>query len=495
MKLVPLFLLLLGFGFVSSNAVPNSEIGSPVSAVIKRRIHLGGRLAVHPKQRPQLIDVIDSVGNTLERFEDRNGDGRVDRSLSWDDKGLKEEGRDRNHDGKEDWVAKRSSVSKTGEWQMSLREDAHYEGNFKEKGSFSINPIQFAGISNIDDLSKLEPIGEYAPKSEALKKKQSELEQKLNLKIDGRCADRKEILNAFLSELTRGAACLNKLDTGLSRLHLAKMEALLSGEKEVAIFCEDLQGAGASAMGPGTKEYPTIRLDRRSLRARLDSPENEGILFHEVFHLLDPAHDHFSPSFPDYTTSCEGCCFRHQGYLRKGADWDAHCQVCGGAYESAMDINYISLMLVDLESAHPPYKHAEKLFARYLADPEKAATFRFPKKLLFKLFSDGDLRFLLEAETFEKGYQKQLEALEEISWIERRLRAGGDPRTSGPASHTPYFSSRPQSMTAEHKAFRDTFEKYVTDSDALEKSLSLLPAELERWKSQNQHPSLDKKGQ
>ncbi len=167
--------------------------------------------------------------------------------------------------------------------------------------------------------------------------------------------------------LVQGLACMKKVERGEnSKRDIESFrKMLLNKANPPKLECDKDLPDSAFAIGssPGhSRRHPYILL--AAFANKKFSRETEffqGVVFHEMLHNIRYFHH---PDDLEVTSSCEECCF---GKL-DGAKKEAACRVCGGAFETLDDPDYIKSLLV-WDGKFYGRVFAEEKFVKSYKDP------------------------------------------------------------------------------------------------------------------------------
>ncbi|MGZ3775945.1 MAG: hypothetical protein ACXVCN_19685 [Bdellovibrio sp.] len=302
---------------------------------------------------PDIFDYFSPDGSVIERREDRNFDGKIDK-ITLFPKHFGEKliiKSDENFDGKFERIEER--------WQDGDYIVVHIKIDTKSKGIFDFETtsrikrdtaLEVKGnsncivqnstseqLKNIQGLSKL-----FGDVAEIGSLSDDFYLTNFGYKIQKSCADgigAKKVVGIVSNSLKKGLACLWQLGSPQSKANVHKIASLLLDEKNPPqIICDDKKydwGSATVAYGstPGQKSHPFISINP----SRIDNGKIENLsatVFHETLHNVGYLHE----KDIDFPYTCETCCFDESA---KKAH-DLACQICKGQYTGTNDRKYIN---------------------------------------------------------------------------------------------------------------------------------------------------------
>lgn len=170
----------------------------------------------------------------------------------------------------------------------------------------------------------------------------------LGIAVDQSCFKlypQKEIAVIFQKMLVRGLSCMKREERGENvKRDLESFQKLLSNRSNLSkLECDKPLPDTAYAIGssPGSsRRHPYIYLSNMGNKEFKEKPAFfQGVVFHELLHNIRYFHH---PDDMEVTSACEECCF---GEMTGDKKLSA-CKICGGAYETISDPEYIKSLLV-----------------------------------------------------------------------------------------------------------------------------------------------------
>ena len=203
----------------------------------------------------------------------------------------------------------------------------------------------------------------------------------MGLAVDASCFKiypEKKLPKVLQQMLVRGLSCMKRVERGdnLAR-DLESFRKLLSNKNNLPkIECDKPLPDTAYAIGssPGSsRNHPYIWLSSMGNKEFiLDSKFFEGVIFHELIHNIRYFHH---PDDLEVTSACEECCFGKMGEIQK----EQACKICGGAYETLDDPEYIKSLLV----------WDGKFYGRILAEENFTKAMKDPALLKSQVFKNA----------------------------------------------------------------------------------------------------------
>ncbi len=204
----------------------------------------------------------------------------------------------------------------------------------------------------------------------------------MGLAVDESCFKlypKKEIPAVFQKMLVKGLSCMKRAEVGSNVTRdLESFRKLLSNKSNLPkIECDknipDTAYAIGSSPGP-SRNHPYIWLARMGNKEFIESAEFfQGVVFHELLHNIRYFHH---PDDLEVTSGCEECCFGKMTGDKKAAA----CRVCGSAYETLDDPEYIKSLLV-WDGKFYGRIIAEETFVKAFKDPSLLKSLHFKNAL------------------------------------------------------------------------------------------------------------------
>ncbi|MBX9766139.1 MAG: hypothetical protein K2X47_02620, partial [Bdellovibrionales bacterium] len=265
---------------------------------------------------PDFIECLGFDGKFDSRFEDLNLDGKIDRYSKRDIQGgYLTIHTDRNLDGVWDMIS-RTEITNAAHAISEFSIDHDFKQKFRTWRE--VRPTEVEAQCSLMELKKMRNI--FSAPATFLEKNLPLLsrDSKINFKFGSSCSETpgfEKLGRLTLSALQKGVSCLEGLGTEFAKKNIQKVASLLSATQAIPIACDHIRDSDALAWAllPSSLGYPRITLSKKLYP--LSDAVIESTLFHEIFHTLDDQHDHYLAQIPDYTTSCEVCCFKQGGYV------------------------------------------------------------------------------------------------------------------------------------------------------------------------------------
>ncbi|WP_408097997.1 hypothetical protein ACJVC5_03465 [Peredibacter sp. HCB2-198] len=213
-----------------------------------------------------------------------------------------------------------------------------------------------------------------------------------------------EFQNNFHAGIKMGLACLDKLNTPMTKIHITSITKLLASKKLVVgcHYTDYFKKSTAAATSSGSEAqnapaygliHPFIAFNSKEARSDwYDVPFMKAVSFHELFHNIGYVHG----MTEEYAYACEECCFGENPDVKATA-----CKVCSSKYEGLKDPAYFDD------------------FTKYTEASPWKKSFRFKVAIRFGLLANPNSFTLLELLLSNDGKGNALSIASARSWKDK----------------------------------------------------------------------------